>query len=247
MKSISAEAFRESGLEKVESEVVELIGESAFSHCEKLINVNFPNVIDVYSFAFAQSGVKIVEMKNAQLVDSLAFTHCEELVYISLADGVKLGSNTFTNCIRLEELPFTVSQVDHQTFSGCTALKKITIEGNVSTSATFVFENCTALEEVNVIGNNIQLGEGFFSGCTALKKVFITHKGTENGGISSSAFDISATAEVYLNVPNNFVWTGKVPANVTVYVPEECLASFKKSLFVLPITEIVGLNLIVFH
>ena len=118
--------------------------------------------------------------------------------------------------------------MDHQTFSGCTALKKITIEGNVSTSSTFVFENCTALEEVNVVGNNIQLGEGFFSGCTALKKVFITHMGTGNSGISSSAFDISATAGVYLNVPNSFAWTGKVPANVTVYVPEECLASFKE-------------------
>ena len=228
VKSISADAFRESGLESVESEIVELIGASAFANCKNLTHVNFPNVTDVYGWAFAQSGVKIVEMKNAQLVDSLAFTHCEELVYISLANGVRLGSNTFTNCIRLEELPFTVSQVDHQTFSGCTALKKITIEGNVSTSSTFVFENCTALEEVNVIGNNIQLGEGFFSGCTALKKVFITHMGVSNGSISSSAFDISATAEVYLNVPNNFAWTGKVPANVTVYVPEECLASFKE-------------------
>ena len=128
-------------------------------------------------------------------------------------------------CIQILADRFRVENNIPQTVK---TLKKITIEGKVSTSSTFVFENCTALEEVNVIGNNIQLGEGFFSGCTALKKVFITHMGMDNGSISSSAFDISATAEVYLNVPNNFVWTGKVPANVTVYVPEECLASFKE-------------------
>ncbi|MBQ8429001.1 MAG: leucine-rich repeat protein [Clostridia bacterium] len=228
VRSIAAHAFEGSGLEAVESEAVEEIYESAFASCENLERVDLPNVLTVTIGAFSASGVKIVNLPNVNRVEENAFADCEELVYISLAEGVSLGAYSFMNCIRLEELSFAVTAVGNQTFSGCTALKKVTVQGNVrNATQTFVFENCTSLKEVTIIGEIIEIGTSFFSGCTSLKKVFITHLGTENGTISATAFDLTAEAEVYLNVPENFLWKGKIPANITVYVPTECVETFR--------------------
>ena len=231
VRIIDSQAFEGSGLEAVESETVEEIGLNTFASCENLERVDLPNVLTVWGGAFSGSGVKIVNLPNVSAVKGFAFEDCEELVYISLADGVSLQAYSFMGCIRLEELPFTVSSVGNQTFSGCTALKKATVRVTASDiqAQMLVFENCTALEEVEIIGETVQIGEGFFLGCTSLKKVFITHMGTENGGtIAANAFDLNAEAEVYLNVPETFLWKGKIPARITVYVPTECVEKFQR-------------------
>ena len=67
----------------------------------------------------------------------------------------------------------------------------------------------------------------FFTGCVALKKVFITDMGIGNGSITSSAFsNLTQEIEVHLNVEESFMWKGKIPTNVTVYVPMEYVEAF---------------------
>ena len=226
--SIGASAFEGSGLESVASEAVSVIYEYAFADCDDLENAAFTNLPTLPSGAFTRSGLKIASLPLVKIVELYAFAECNQLVYVLLADGVSLGFASFMNCALIEELPFTVSSVATQAFSGCTSLKEITIDGKaLAGTQLYVFENCTSLEEVVIVGESVELGEGFFSGCTALKKVFITHMGMSNGMISSNTFDLSSSAEVYLNVPETFLWKGKIPTQITVYVPVEYVDTFK--------------------
>lgn len=224
---IWSRAFSESGLTSVQSELVERILETAFAGCENLTTVNFPNVLTVAGAAFMRSGVTTVSMPKVYTIGYGAFSECRKLTHVQFADEVSVGAYAFQNCYSLTELPFTITGVDIQSFEGCISLKKATIEANVEERCVRVFADCTDLEEVTITGENVAIGAEFFAGCTSLKKVFIKDMGTGNGIILGSAFGTpSQKIEVYLDVPETFLWKGKVPANVTVYVPEEYAEKF---------------------
>ena len=166
-------------------------------------------------------------MTNVLKVGDGAFEDCVDLTIVQFKDKVSVGAQSFMNCKNLEALPFTITGVDIQSFEGCSSLKKATIEANIEDRCVRVFANCTALEEVTITGENLAIGAEFFAGCTSLKKVFITDTGADNGVILTSAFGTtSQNIEVYLEVPETFLWKGKVPTNVTVYVPEEYAEKF---------------------
>lgn len=227
VKSIFAHAFSESGLQTIESTVVETISEGAFSGCKELTYVSLPNVINIPLWTFAGSGVVGVYMTNVLKVGDGAFEDCVDLTSVQFKDKVSVGAQSFMNCKNLEALPFTITGVDIQSFEGCSSLKKATIEANIEDRCVRVFANCTALEEVTIMGENLAIGAEFFGGCTSLKKVFITDMGVGNGTVLGSAFGTpSQKIEVYLDVPETFLWKGKVPANVIVYVPEEYAEKF---------------------
>ena len=173
------------------------------------------------------SGVVAVSMPKAYLIETSAFSECGNLAHVNFADEVSVESCAFLNCYSLTELPFTITGVDIQSFEGCSSLKKATIEANIEERCVRVFADCTSLAEVTITGENLAIGAEFLAGCTSLKKVFITDTGMGNGMVLGSAFGTpSQKIEVYLDVPETFLWKGKVPANVTVYVPEEYAAKF---------------------
>ena len=224
---IGNSAFSESGLTSVQSELVERIFGTAFSGCENLTTVNFPNVLTVAAGVFMGSGVVAVSMPKAYLIETSAFSECGNLAHVNFADEVSVESCAFLNCYSLTELPFTITGVDIQSFEGCSSLKKATIEANIEERCVRVFADCTSLAEVTITGENLAIGAEFFAGCTSLKKVFIMDTGMGNGTLLGSAFGTpSQKIEVYLDVPETFLWKGKVPANVTVYVPEEYAEKF---------------------
>ena len=224
---IGNSAFSESGLTSVQSELVERIFGTAFSGCENLTTVNFPNVLRVAAGVFMGSGVTAVSMPKAYLIATSAFSECGNLAHVNFADEVSVESCAFLNCYSLTELPFTITGVDIQSFEGCSSLKKATIEANIEERCVRVFADCTSLAEVTIMGENLAIGAEFFADCTSLKKVFITDTGMGNGTVLGSAFGTpSQKIEVYLDVPETFLWKGKVPANVTVYVPEEYAEKF---------------------
>lgn len=227
VKTIDVHAFRESGIQSIESTTVETISEGAFMGCKELTYVSLPNVISVPLWAFAGSGVVGVYMTNVLKVDDGAFEECVDLTSVQFKDKVSVGSQSFMNCKNLTELSFTITGVDIQSFEGCSSLKEVTIDANIEDRCVRVFADCTALEEVTITGENLAIGAEFFAGCTSLKKVFITDTGADNSVILTSAFGTaSQNIEVYLDVPETFLWKGKVPANVTVYVPEEYAEKF---------------------
>lgn len=227
VKSIGEHAFRESGLQSIESTLVETISEGTFSGCKELTSVSLPNLITIPIWAFSGSGVVNVYMPNVLKVDVSAFEECVDLAVVQFKDKVSVGAQAFRACKNLTDLSFTITGVEIQSFEGCSSLRTVNIEANIEERCVRVFADCTSLEEVTITGKNIAIGAEFFAGCTSLKKAFITDTGTGNGVVLSSAFTApTQTIEVYLNVPETFLWKGKVPANVTVYVPKEYVEKF---------------------
>ena len=86
----------------------------------------------------------------------------------------------FKNCRNLEELtiPQTITKIEGRAFEGCTALKKVTINGHADVS-TYAFEGCSSLKEL-IINGSVQGGFGFSSpleDCKHLERIIVNRGG----------------------------------------------------------------------
>lgn len=77
-------------------------------------------------------------------------------------------------------------------FQGCTALKSITIPGNVTSLPNNLFDGCTSLASVTLHEGVTTLGNYIFRGCTSLESIDLPSKLTylgrytfQNSGLTS--------------------------------------------------------------
>ena len=74
-------------------------------------------------------------------------------------------------------IPETVTTIESNAFSGCTALTHVSIRGPVTIIPQNMFYGCTALEEVVIPASVQRINSGAFDKCNALKDIF--YEGTE--------------------------------------------------------------------
>ncbi|MCD8306144.1 MAG: leucine-rich repeat domain-containing protein [Prevotella sp.] len=107
-------------------------------------------------------------------------------------------------------IPETVTTYGTETFENCTSLSSIELpEGCTSVTAS-MFSGCTALATVTLPSTIESIADGAFAGCTALTSI-TCNAVTPPTGTYSSAFE---------NVTKD---------NVTLYVPEESVDTYKES------------------
>lgn len=100
---------------------------------------------------------------------------------------IGIGSRAFSDNEYLTyiTLPKTVTTIGTAAFSGCTALKSISME-NVTQFGDRTFYNCSALEEAVIAEGAETLPTDMFSGCTALKSVTIPRSVSSAASFSSN-------------------------------------------------------------
>ena len=89
-------------------------------------------------------------------------------------EGYAIGYNAFKDAKVLQSVTLkgaNLTEIGQNAFSGCVALKSITLPASVKTVYEGAFSGCTQLTDVNVEGTNVVLQKNAFSGCTAMKKV----------------------------------------------------------------------------
>ena len=89
-------------------------------------------------------------------------------------EGYAIGYNAFKDAKVLQSVTLegvNLKEIGENAFSGCVALKTITLPDSVKTVYEGAFSGCTQLTDVKFEGTNVVLQKNAFSNCTAMKKV----------------------------------------------------------------------------
>lgn len=186
LQEIGPGAFRYcKALEKVVlPEKVEWVRDYCFFGCSSLKAVEMPeNCKKIGHAAFGNcQSLEYVDLPDSVTnMMSRAFEGCSSLKSIHLSKILKtIYTGAFQNCSSLEEItiPAGVTNIGKMwmgksghVFSGCTSLKRVTINGKIQAVRRRTFEWCKALETIELPASVTKIGEGAFIGCKSLETI----------------------------------------------------------------------------
>lgn len=187
---------------------VKIIGDKAFSNCEKLAIVNIPSSVTnigngafawcekLSSIVFQGSGLTsigdeafkgCIELTTLKMPNSVtnigyaAFEDCKKLHSITIPDGVtRISENLFMDCnsITSISIPNTVTKIEGGAFEDCKNLTSITIPNAVTTIGTRAFALC-GMNSVTIPSNVKNIDDYAFLGCPNLTSVIIQNPNLE--------------------------------------------------------------------
>ena len=198
-------------LEKVniaENSPLKHIGNSVFSGCDKLTNINIPDTlksIGTYAFYGCESltninipeGVTVISDGvfkdcNNLILDKLpnkitsigseAFSGCVGIIMSELPDTVvSIGSNAFLDCtnLALNKLPSSVTSIGDYAFKNCSNITVNEIPAGVTSLENSVFEGCSSITNIEILDGVTRVGCNAFANCTSLKNIVISNSVTE--------------------------------------------------------------------
>ena len=211
----AANAYAKETLETVKIGKGE-IGNSAFSNCTNLTTVELGDgVTSIGKSAF----LKCTQLPSITIgsgvtsIGTSAFNGCTALTKAEIKSGA-IGDNAFQDCKSLTDVTLGdgVTSIGRNAFLRCTVLTAIKIGSSVRTIESFAFSGCEALKEVTI--SAAQVKSGAFSKATALEKVTF---GSDVTNIAAGVFNGSGiktnNGQLYLKAGT---WTsnGK-PTQVT--------------------------------
>lgn len=142
------------------------VGDNAFSKCTALKSINIGDgVTSIGNNAF--NGCTALTNANigSGAIGESAFNGCTILANVTLGNGVtSIGRNAFLRCKALTSMDIgsSVRTIESYAFSGCEALKEVTISAAQVKSGAF--SKATALEKVT-FGNDVtNIAAGVFNG-----------------------------------------------------------------------------------
>jgi hypothetical protein len=145
---------------------VTAIGNSAFSDCKNLTNINIPSsVMAIGNSAFSDciNLTSINIPSSVTNIGNFAFSGCENLTSISIPSSVMdIGRGAFSGCINLTSIniPSSVTAIGEGAFAGCENLTSISIPSSVMSIGSYAFIYCN-LTSVT-ISRRTQVGENAF-------------------------------------------------------------------------------------
>ena len=150
------------------------ISESMFSGCKSLTSVTIPeSVSSIGAYAFSGcSNLKAVNIPlNVSIIENCTFMSCESLMAIDLHENiVKIGNQSFQGCSSLTEITIPGSLRSMETwdpsfaFTGCSQLRKITINKGAALLGNDTFSSQSPVETVIVYNTTPINVRGSFDG-----------------------------------------------------------------------------------
>lgn len=183
------------------------IGNSAFNGCPNLTTVELGNgVTSVGDNAFS----KCTALKSINIGDGVtsigknAFNGCTALTNVNIGSGA-IGESAFNGCTSLANVTLGngVTSIGRNAFLRCKTLTSMDIGSSVRTIESYAFSGCEALKEVTI--SAAQVKSGAFSKATALEKVTF---GNDVTNIAAGVFNGSGiktnNGQLYLKAG---IWT----------------------------------------
>lgn len=192
IRKIANEAFRGNNtIQQVwgnGSNMIEEIGDYAFSECGSLQNVSLYYVgkwgMGTFQECHNLQSVAWSPLNSTYEIPDMMFSGCSSLKTIWFDNRVtSLGRLSFQNCTSLTwmQIPENITSIGEGAFNNCTSLRNVTFMGENDTHKLLTigdsaFRNCSSLYELNLPVNVISIGESAFYGCQMLHKVALSEK-----------------------------------------------------------------------
>lgn len=185
------------------------IAPSAFSECNKLASIQFPNtLIEIGSEAF----YKCLKLENITFPSSItavgegALYGCEGLLQVELSKSMTIiPDNLLSKCTKLQKIkiPEGINKIAYQAFGNCSSLTQVEIPASVNNIESESFKACESLNEIYCyIKEPLTIEEDVFKGVNV---------GTCNLYVTAESIEQYKNSEVWKNflvkpIPNT---TGK--------------------------------------
>ncbi len=92
------------------------------------------------------------------------------------------GSLTIPNSVSCWGNSYSVTQIGHDAFHGCSGLTSVTIPNSVTQIGSYAFYGCSGMTSVTIGSSVTQIGQEAFYGCSGLTSVTIPNSVTNIGG-----------------------------------------------------------------
>lgn len=178
---MGTDAFRNSGIERINLESIIHLNRYAFSDCKNLnIEVSMPNLrtwgtVSPTSSQFSNSG--IVKITNLGMVDSLPnyfASGCASLEQVILHDGIQsISQEAFRNCTALTDaqLPESIVSMGSYAFANCPIENDINLP-NLESLGSRCF-NKTRIKKILSLGKITELSGAMFESCSLLEECIL--------------------------------------------------------------------------
>lgn len=200
LTTVGKEAFLNSGITTFNARYVTSIGNSAFSGCKNLANLDLPNVgsIDNYAFNGCSSLGNIAFSSSISYIGRMAFAGSKMTsVNLGGCQSLSMGDSVFeaNSFLKTVILPDELDEIPNRAFYNCVKLSDLTIGIGTQTIGESAFEGCTELTEVRTDSVS-KFGANAFAGCKNLNQIIIRYPDTDSDDftIASSAFPNGKTA-----------------------------------------------------
>jgi hypothetical protein len=200
LEVIGSYAFSNSGLVSVTIPAKVVLGEDAFSCCEKLQSVTLPegitsipdyafacctslktvNIPDTVTYigisAFTESSIESVVIPGSvKEIGDYAFYKCTNLSSATIGNGVEtIKDMAFYECTKLESIviPGTVKIVKPSLFSNCYNLIYLELGEGIEEIHKEAFSNCSSLETIILPSTIVDIRYQAFYGCTNVNDIY---------------------------------------------------------------------------
>lgn len=197
------------------------IAPSAFSECNKLASIQFPNtLIEIGSEAF----YKCLKLENITFPNSItavgegALYGCEGLLEVELSKSMTIiPDNLLSKCKKLQKIkiPEGITKIASQAFSNCSSLTQVEIPVSVNSIESESFKACDSLNEIYCyIKEPLTIEEDVFKGVNV---------GTCNLYVTAKSIEQYKNSDVWKNflikpIPNTTGKNNVIQQNETVKV-----------------------------
>ena len=175
-------------------DTVHTIEDEAFVNCVSLENIVLPMALTSVNTRVFQNCTALKEVQLPQgliTIYTCVFQNCTALEAVDIPDSVTtMAAGAFEGCTSLQSVSYPAgwttvlsdrnsegategSSSYYTPFSGCTALKTVTVDEGVTVLPRYAFRYMYSLEEVKLPESLTEIGSFAFNDCTSLKEVII--------------------------------------------------------------------------
>ena len=191
---------------------IDALPNTTFSGCTSLTTVNSTEEGTADLSAYTEVGNSVLmntAVKSIELSSSLtktgssAFSNCKQLVSVDFngCTGVDFGNQTFLGSDALESVAVPAnSTLGSSMFSGCSALRAVTLGEGIAEIPGNCFADCVSLESIAIPDSVTETGSNSFSGCTSLTQLTFGEnsaltvlRGVSGTGLASLTIPASVT------------------------------------------------------
>ena len=178
--AIGASAFYNSGLTSIViPNSVAIVEESAFNHCESLVEAHLSEsmtVIEPHVFYNCGNLSSVSIPSQLVAIGSSAFYQCVSLEEVPIPPTVTaIGAGAFYGCRSLVSvtLPIAVTSLGAGAFSDCSSLTSVILPEGLDTIPQYLFSSCHSLASITIPESVVAIEESAFYGCDSLQTVYI--------------------------------------------------------------------------